>query len=423
MEPDVRDAVVDFVRKWSEKTQTAVARLVAWLEIVRSKYQDWTRRYGRVNEHNAWIPRDHWLEVWEKEAIERYYLDHRDEGYRRLTYMMMDADIVAASPSSVYRVLQQAGLLARWNRKETKKGMGFQQPLKPHEHWHTDLSHLNIHGTFYYLCSVLDGFSRTIIHWEIREAMTEGDVEIVLQRAKEKYPEARPRIISDNGPQFVAKDFKEFIRLSGMTHVRTSPYYPQSNGKQERWHATLKRECIRPQTPLSLEDARRIVANFVTRYNEVRLHSAIGYITPKDKLEGRAESVLAERERKLQTARERRARMRRNSSEKRLTETKPESKLPSVGETEAGHAGERPARDSRPGRRAFVMGVYSTYAPSPLLAPSNLSAEASAKMNAQSAPTPLKTPGSGAEPQDLVTAQTPDGPESLISVRRFSNSR
>ena len=409
----MRDAVVDFVRKWAEKTETALARLVAWLGIVRSKYHDWTKRYGKVNEHNAWIPRDHWLEAWEKEAIAGFYLDHRDEGYRRLTYMMMDEDLVAASPSSVYRVLQDAGLLMRWNRTETKKGMGFEQPLKPHEHWHTDLSYLNIHGTFYYLCSVLDGFSRTIIHWEIREAMTEADVEIVLQRAREKFPDARPRIISDNGPQFISKDFKEFIRLSGMTHVRTSPYYPQSNGKQERWHATLKRECIRPGRPLSLEDARRIVANFVTRYNEVRLHSAIGYVAPKDKLEGRAEAILAERERKLQSARERRAQMLRSAGEKGLTRGKEESKLPAAGETEAGHAGERPARDSRSGRRAFVLGVYTTYSPSRSLAAAK----------AQSPLMPHKTPGAGAEPQDLVTAQTPGGRESLSRVRPLSSSR
>jgi transposase InsO family protein len=76
-----------------------------------------------------------------------------------------------------------------------------------------------------------DGFSRYIVNWDIRESMTEADIEIILQGAKEKYPEARPRIISDNGPQFIAKDFKEFIRISGMTHVRTSPFYPQSNGK------------------------------------------------------------------------------------------------------------------------------------------------------------------------------------------------
>jgi transposase InsO family protein len=134
--------------------------------------------------------------------------------------------------------------------------------------------------------------------------MKEKDVEIIIQRAREKYPHASPRIISDNGPQFIAKDFKQFIRLCGMTHVRTSPFYPQSNGKLERWHQSLKKECIRPKTPLSLEDARSLVAEFVAHYNEVRLHSAIGYITPRDKLEGRAEQIFAERDRKLHEARE-----------------------------------------------------------------------------------------------------------------------
>ena len=165
--------------------------------------------------------------------------------------MMLDADIVAVSPTSVWRVLGQAGLLSKWNGKPSKKGTGFEQPLAAHQHWHIDVSYINISGTFYYLCSVLDGCSRYIVNWDLRESMTEADIEIILQAAKEKYPEARPRIISDNGPQFIAKDFKEFIRISGMTHVRTSPYYPQSNGKIERWHKPLKGKCTRPGTRLS----------------------------------------------------------------------------------------------------------------------------------------------------------------------------
>ena len=136
--------------------------------------------------------------------------------------------------------------------------------------------------------------------------MKEADAELVLQKAREKHPEARPRIISDNGPQFVAKEFKQFIRLWQTSHVFTSPHYPQSNGKLERWHRTLKEQAIRPKTPLTLEDARRIVAEFVEHYNNVRLHSAIGYIAPKDKLEGRAEVIWQERDQKLETAREKR---------------------------------------------------------------------------------------------------------------------
>lgn len=232
-----------------------------------------------------------------------------------MTFMMLDQDVAAVSPSTTYRVLAGAGVIDRWNKTPSKKGTGFVQPVRPHEHWHVDIAYLNILGTFYYLCSVLDGASRSIVHHEIREAMKESDVELVLQRAREKYPDARPRVISDNGPQFIARDFKEFIRVAGMDHVRTSPYYPQSNGKIERWHKTLKHEVIRPRSPESLDHARRIVAEFVDHYNGVRLHSAIGYITPNDFLAGRAEEIWADRDRKLEAARTLRAHRRATARE------------------------------------------------------------------------------------------------------------
>lgn len=293
------------MNKWSDKTETPVTRMVKTAGLALSKFYHWKSRYGKANEHNAQVPRDHWLEAWEKEAILKFHADYPLEGYRRLCFMMLDRDIVAVSPSSVYRLLHQAGLIQRHVRP-TRKGRGFEQPLQPHEHWHIDVSHLNVCGTFYYLCSVIDGASRYIVHWKIREAMKESDVELILQKALEQFPGARPRIISDNGPQFVAKDFKEFIRLAQLTHVRTSPHYPQSNGKKERWYQTLKREAIRPKTPLDLEQARQAVAQFVQHYNQVRLHSAIGYVAPQDKLEGRQEQIWRLRDAKLEAARERR---------------------------------------------------------------------------------------------------------------------
>lgn len=297
--------MVDFVRRWNGKTEIPVDRLIARMGLNRSKFYDWRERYGKVNEHNGWIPRDHWVEDWERQEIIGFHREHQRDGYRRICYMLLDQDKVAVSPATVYRVLQKAGLLERWNRKLSKKGTGFDQPLRPHEHWHVDMAYLNICGTFYYLLTVLDGYSRYVVHWEIRETMTEQDVEVILQRAREAFPGVSPRIISDNGPQFIARDFKEFIRISGMTHVRTSPYYPQSNGKIERWHRTAK-EVIRRKTPVSIEDARRVVGGFVEDYNTVRLHSAIGYVTPKDKLEGREKEIFAARDRKLEEARERR---------------------------------------------------------------------------------------------------------------------
>jgi putative transposase len=270
--------------------------LVLWVGISLSKFYDWRKRYGKVNEHNASIPRDHWLSEEEKQAILDYEREYPLEGYRRLAFMMLDDEVAAASPATVYRVLKSADRLRRPSPSNERRGKGFH--------------HLNICGTFYHLCSILDGYSRYVVHWEIRETMLEDDAEIVVQRAREKFPGENPRIISDNGPQFIAKDFKQFIRLCGMTHVTTSPYYPQSNGKKERWFGALKRQCIRPGTPLSLEEARRLVARFIEHYNTVRLHSAIGYVSPADKLLGLEPVIHAERDRKLEEARRRRQQMR-----------------------------------------------------------------------------------------------------------------
>jgi transposase InsO family protein len=301
---------VDYIGYWTGRAEVPARKLLGWLELGTSKFHDWKNRYGKANEHNGKIPRDFWLEAWEKQAILDYHDRHPLEGYRRLAFMMLDDDIVAVSPASVYRVLKAAGRLDRHFWAPSKKGRGFVQPLQAHEHWHVDVSYINVQGTFYYLTSVLDGMSRFIVHWELRESMTEQEVEVIVQAGLEKFPEARPRIITDNGPQFIARDFREFIRLVGATHVRTSPYYPQSNGKLERWHGSLKRECVRPSCPGSVEEARRRIAGYVEHYNTVRLHSALGYVTPADKLAGLEHEIFAERDRKLEEARERRAQAR-----------------------------------------------------------------------------------------------------------------
>ena len=298
--------MVDYVRYWTDRAETPTKTILAWLELATSKFHTWKDRYGKVNEHNGQIVRDHWLEAWERAAILEFHDRHPLEGYRRLTFMMLDEDIVAVSPTSVYRVHKAAGRLDRKWVTTSKKGTGFVQPLQPHQHWHIDVSYINVEGTFYYLTSILDGYSRAIIHWELRETMKEQEIEVILQKALEKHPGIKPRIISDNGPQFIARDFQQFIRLVGITHVRTSPYYPQSNGKLERWHAILKRECIRRSCPGSVNEARRRITAFVAHYNTVRLNFSIEYITPANKLQGLEHFILQERDRKLEETRQRR---------------------------------------------------------------------------------------------------------------------
>jgi len=299
----VRDNVVDFINTVSKKVDFPVNKVIDIMKLEPSKYYEWKKRYGKINFHNCQVPRDYWITDEERESIAQYYIANPFEGYRRLTYMMMDENIVAVSPSTTYRVLKRAGLLDNLKGKPSKKGTGFEQPLSPHKHWHIDICYINIDGTFYYMFTIIDGYSRFIVHWDIAESMKEKDIEIIIERAKEKFPGVLPRIISDNGPQFISGDFKEYIRLSGMTHVRTSPYYPQSNGKIERVQKTIKQETIRKKAPKTLDEARQVLTDYIDKYNNKRLHSSIGYITPADKLNGRANSILNERKIKLEKAR------------------------------------------------------------------------------------------------------------------------
>lgn len=132
---------MDFIGKWSERTDLPARQFIAWLGITDRKYFKWKQRYGKALEHNAKIPRDHWLTEEEKQAIVDFYLQYPDEGYRRLTFMMMDRNIVAVSPATVYRVLSMKGLLGKKKSGAGRKNTGFEQPVKPHEHWHVDISY------------------------------------------------------------------------------------------------------------------------------------------------------------------------------------------------------------------------------------------------------------------------------------------
>jgi putative transposase len=281
--------------------------LIRRIGISVSKFYHWSIHYGEIRmkarPFNGW-----WgISIEEERAIVSYRKCHECEGYRRMCYQMLDEDIVAVSPATVYRVLKKHHLLDRWNpRSESAKGIGFSQPTKPHQHWHVDIAYVKIQCVFYFLVSVLDGYSRYIVHSELRVHMEEFDVEVVIQRALEKYPEARPRIISDNGSQFISRDFKCFLGEKELKHVRTSIRYPQSNGKIESFHKTIKRECIRKESLLDLSDARSIIEKYIVEYNCRRLHSGIYYLPPKDVLEGRKEQRLKEREEKLRQAKERR---------------------------------------------------------------------------------------------------------------------
>jgi len=301
---------VKYLQDLKNRSQYGISKLIEMAGISRVKYYMWVERYGTEIHHNGQQPKSHWLTPMEQKAIVDYARSHMEsnqyylhDGYRRIAYMGIDDNAFACSPTTVYRVLSKAGLLNKWHGKRTSsKGSGYQQPDAPHKEWHTDIKFVNFRGTFLFLISVMDGFSRYIVHHELRESMKEKDVEIVIQRALEKYPEKKPKIISDNGSQYISKDFQLFLKETGLQHIKTSPSYPQSNGKIERYHRSLEEECVRTTSMINIKDAREQLAKYVDHYNNKRLHSALYYLRPVDFLNANVDELLQVRQEKLDKA-------------------------------------------------------------------------------------------------------------------------
>ena len=205
-----------------------------------------------------------------------YYLLHPGDGYRRCTYMMQDEKLIGVSPSTVYTVLKEGGVLRQPQNLPGRKG--FDQPSAPHHHWHTDFTANKAGDRYYHLISVIDGYSRAVLSFGIYAQATSFEAQLVVQKACELYNPEQTALISDIGSTFTAKKFLQFLKVHSITSRFTSPYHPQSNG-----------------APVTEDELRRIIETFVSNYNKKRLHAAIGYLAPLDKLEGRGEAIHATR--------------------------------------------------------------------------------------------------------------------------------
>ena len=274
------------------------------IELDLNKFYEWRKVYGKARKEYSNLPKFQFITEDEKLSVINFYQNHTQDGYRRCAYMMIDQDIAYLAPSTVYKILKFFGVIRSKHNKPSKKGNGFEHAKIPHEQWHTDISHVLIKDKYYHLISILDGFSRYVVHWELRKEMSSIDVCIVQQRAIEKFPNAKPRMISDNGKQFLAKDYQALLSLHGLKHTRTSPYYPQSNGKQERFHKTIKgHEGIGNKHLTDFEHAVDVMGMSIDYYNNKRLHSAIGYVTPNDMLNLKQRQIHQQRDAKIATAR------------------------------------------------------------------------------------------------------------------------
>lgn len=303
----VKAELLELVATARARTGWTVRRILPHLGLTRARYREWTRRAARdalTDQRPLAHLRDGIL-AEERDAVVAFALAHPRDGYRRLAMMMLDADVACLSASTVYRILDADDLLARWKRSRSV-GQAPPRATRPHERWHTDVMYLRVQDTWYFLVTVIDAYSRYIVHWELLTTMRAADVELVVQEALERTG-ARPQVVTDSGSQFTSAEFKSLVRRFALAHIRIRPYHPESNGVIERFHRST-REALDGQTLRTLGQARALLGEWVRYYNEERLHAALGYLPPAEYYAGDPAARQAGRRAKLErAARHRRA--------------------------------------------------------------------------------------------------------------------
>lgn len=308
--------VLRIVAEAVARTGWAVRRILKRLGIRRSVYYEWRDRAVQKRLDDL-VPGGRCLSAVlpeEKEAVIAYALAHPKEGYRRLTWMMVDENVACLSPASVYRVLNDADLLYRWKRSHSV-GEKPAPPTGPNQRWHTDIMYLRVGDVWYFLVTVLDGYSRYVVHWDLLTSMRAADVRLVIQHALELNGLRDVEIVSDNGSQFTSADFKALVRQFELQHIRIRMYHPESNGTLERYHRST-REALGEQELRNLAHARELIGRWVRHYNEERLHAGIEYLTPSEYHRGQPTLRITERRQKLDRARAHRKAVNRQRLEK-----------------------------------------------------------------------------------------------------------
>lgn len=308
--------MLELVEQAVARTGWSVRQVLKRLGLARTVYYEWRER-AQAQRLDDLVPGGRcWTAILpeEKEAVIGYALAHPREGYRRLAWMMVDADVAYLSPASVYRILQDADLLYRWKRS-TRAGEKPAAPTQPNQRWHTDIMYLRIGDVWYFLVSVLDGYSRYVVHWELLTTMRAADVRLVIQHALEANGLKDVEIVSDNGTQFTSADFKALVRQFELHHIRIRTYHPESNGTIERFHRST-REALADEDLRNLSRARELIGRWVSHYNEQRLHAALAYLPPAEYHRGQPARRIAERQAKLERGRRHRELVNRGRLEK-----------------------------------------------------------------------------------------------------------
>ena len=303
-----------------EGSHLPARRTLEKLGIPRATFHRWYDRYRLGGPEALEDRRTRPSRVWNRipDSVRQQIIDLALEvpelSPRELAVRFTDEQKYFVSEASVYRLLKAHDLITSPAYIVIKAADEFRdKTTAPNQLWQTDFTYLKIVGWgWYYLSTVLDDFSRFIVAWKLCATMRADDVTATLDLAlaasglDHVTVVHRPRLLSDNGASYISADLAEWLDDKGMQHVRGAPYHPQTQGKIERWHQTLKNRILLENYYVP-GDLERQVAAFVEHYNHDRYHESIGNLTPADVYFGRGETILLERERiKRQTIANRR---------------------------------------------------------------------------------------------------------------------
>jgi len=248
----------------------------------------------------------------ERVAVRAYALKHPELRHRELCWRMVDEDVAYVSPSTVYRILKDENLVCPWRRRKKRVREADEKARRPDQVWATDLKYVTVAGRSYYLISFLDEYSRYIVYHELLSSMDGHSVSTAAQAAVEKLPGdaqgnlfARPDIRSDNGSGYVSREFGAVLDEHGLSHRRIKPHCPEENGLMERAYRTIG-EALEDEELGDYFAAAATIDRIIRWYNEVRLHSALGFLRPVDYYWGNPHELHEARRCKLVAARHRR---------------------------------------------------------------------------------------------------------------------
>jgi putative transposase len=310
--PALQKRVHAEVEQARQRSGWPAQRTLAALGIARRTYYRWLRQEAWARTLPAAPVRA--VQAYEalaeeKEAVLAYARRHPELRHRELAWRMVDEDVAYLSPSTVYRLLKTANLVCPWRRRAKRSREEEEKARRPNERWATDLMHVRVGEGTYYVVSFLDEYSRYVVHCEVVPGMDGMTLSVAAQAAidtlakgADGLPVAKPEIRSDNGSGYIAQEFRLVLKENGLGHQRITPHCPEENGLIERLHRTLREE-LEGEALTNLLAAEKVFGRIVRRYNEERLHSALGYLRPVDYYRGDPAERHAARRTKLAQAR------------------------------------------------------------------------------------------------------------------------